>query len=124
MKCSDVDVALMPFLGAPVRANGYLRADCGRQRYRAAGSRDDSVGNSIYALGGRHVLSGATGVPAGSRRIWKSEGQLPSAGRLAPWPVGPRLRCDCAVTPAVRSGPLEHPGIPTTLKTQPLRRNW
>lgn len=39
-------------------------------------------------------------------------------------PRGPRLRCDCAVTSAVRRGVSEHPGIPAALKTQPIRPNW
>ena len=36
----------------------------------------------------------------------------------------PRLRCDCAVTSAVRGGVPEHRGIAGGLKTQPLRLNW
>ena len=36
----------------------------------------------------------------------------------------PRLRCDCVVTSAVRGGLLEHPGIRTVLKPQPLELNW
>src|ERR1017187_8534755 len=42
----------------------------------------------------------------------------------SPAPLGTRLRCDCAVTSAVRGGVPEHLGIPTALKTQPLRPNW
>jgi hypothetical protein len=41
-----------------------------------------------------------------------------------PSPLGTRLRCDRAVTSAVRGGVSDHPGIPTVLKRQPLRPNW
>jgi hypothetical protein len=41
-----------------------------------------------------------------------------------PRPRPSALSCDCAVTSAVRGGVPEHPGIPTALKTQPLRPNW
>ncbi len=48
----------------------------------------------------------------------------PRFGGPGAWAPPPRLRCDCAVTSAVRRGISEHPGIPTGLKQQPLRRNW
>src|ERR1039458_2512538 len=47
----------------------------------------------------------------------------PSAA-VSPARLGPRLRCDCAVTSAVCGGVSDHRGIPTLLKTQPLRPNW
>lgn len=45
-------------------------------------------------------------------------------GAASPAPRGPRLRCDCAVTSAVRGGVSDHRGIPTGLRTQPLRPIW
>jgi hypothetical protein len=36
----------------------------------------------------------------------------------------PRVRCDCAVTSAVRGGGSRCRGIPTVLKPQRLRPNW
>ena len=50
-------------------------------------------------------------------------GKFPKRGGLAR-DLGPRPRCDCAVTSAVRGGVLDHRGIPTGLKTQLLRPNW
>src|ERR1017187_8443021 len=47
----------------------------------------------------------------------------PSAA-VSPAPLGPRLRCDCAVTSAVCGGVSDHRGIPTVLKTRLLRPNW
>ena len=41
-----------------------------------------------------------------------------------PLPSGRRLRCDRAVTSAVRGGVSGHRRIPTVPKTHPLRRNW
>jgi len=38
--------------------------------------------------------------------------------------LGARLRCDCAVTSAVHRGVSEHRGIPTVLKTRPVKPNW
>jgi len=37
---------------------------------------------------------------------------------------GPRLRCDCAVTSAVRGGVSEQRGILSVLKPQLFRLNW
>src|ERR1035441_9884079 len=45
-------------------------------------------------------------------------------GAASPAPRGPRLRCDCAVTSAVCGGVSDHRGIPTGLRTQPLRPIW
>src|SRR5260370_35789982 len=70
----------------------------------------------IYASGAQ--LSAPVGGASGS-----SMGNVRSAvASLAH--IGPRLRCDCAVTSALRGGILKHPGIPTVLKTQLLRPNW
>src|SRR6266853_4295500 len=51
-------------------------------------------------------------------------GAISEGPAASPAPLGPRLRCDCAVTSAVHGGVSEHRGIPTGLKTQPLRPNW
>src|SRR6266568_4261344 len=63
------------------------------------------------------VLSGDSGVwivehPRATERAISKTQQHQCA------PLGPRLRCDCAVTAAVHSRVSEHPGIPTRLKTQ------
>ena len=44
----------------------------------------------------------------------------PRFGGPVAWAPPPRLRCESAVRPGIS----EHPGIPTGLKQEPLRRNW
>jgi hypothetical protein len=47
-------------------------------------------------------------------------GKNPQSAASSPLPLGPPLRCDCAVTSEVRGGVLDQSGIPTGLKTQHL----
>src|ERR1019366_842641 len=63
-------------------------------------------------------------LPRHNRKAARKQGRL--FGFWKRWARGAptRPRCDCAVTSAVRGGILDHPRIPTVLKTQPLRPNW
>lgn len=63
------------------------------------------------------------GTKAGNPRIQRCDSVATSWGWIVR-AVSSRVRCDCAVTSAVREGVLDHRGIPPGLKTQILRPNW
>src|ERR1017187_2365068 len=92
--------------------------DCRARQFRAngqAGGCNEFQEMWFLRAAGRVVHeSRASGSPMGSFR----------SGAASPGQLGPRLRCDCAVTSAVRGGNSVHRGILTVLKTQLLRPNW
>src|SRR5260221_10766245 len=84
-------------------------------------SAPERLRNEKRNQGSRIQRHGSVSGDSGARA---REGKFPNRRQRPVRALGPRLRCDCAVTSAVRSGVSEHPGIPAALKTQPLRPNW